>query len=137
MKHVYFITGGGKTKIGLSEAPLLRLTTLRANSPVPLKLIGTFPGTWRIEHALHEQYADYHSHGEWFDLTFTPAIIEEIRLWVEARQEEARQIRATFSSRVAAREAPEHCSLPGCDRPYKAKGLCMMHYMRARKTPQV
>jgi len=28
----------------------------------------------------------------------------------------------------------EPCSAPGCDRPAKAKGYCMRHYARIRRT---
>lgn len=53
-------------KIGSSVAPITRLETYQAWSPVPLTLICTIPGDAKLERNIHNCFADCHSHGEWF-----------------------------------------------------------------------
>ena len=43
----------------------------------------------------------------------------------------AARVRARFTATAAAREArPSACTVEGCDRPLKGRGLCVMHYNR-------
>lgn len=65
---VYFATSASPAcvKIGWSYDPVARLRRLQAASPAPLTLWGVIPGTRQDEKILHECFADYRSHGEWF-----------------------------------------------------------------------
>jgi hypothetical protein len=67
---LYFIQaeGVGHIKIGFTadDDAAARLATLQTGSPVPLKLLGTVPGTMDDEKNLHRRFASSKVHGEWF-----------------------------------------------------------------------
>lgn len=66
---IYFLRPVGKrgpVKIGCSQAPIMRLDTMTAWSPVPLEIVVTIPGSLDLERNIHECLADLHSHCEWF-----------------------------------------------------------------------
>jgi hypothetical protein len=67
---IYFIeaVGVGHIKIGFTDGDdaLVRLATLQTGSPVPLRLLGTIPGTMEDETNLHRQFAAANVTGEWF-----------------------------------------------------------------------
>ena len=73
-QFVYFIEAeNGLVKIGNSTNIHKRLTTLKTQSPIKLKLIHSIPckefsGT-RIERDLHIYFSKQRSHGEWFKLS--------------------------------------------------------------------
>lgn len=76
-KMVYFIKPvgmPGPVKIGCSRGPVVRLSGLTAWSPWPLEIIATCLGDGKLEKQLHEHFAEYHSHREWFHAH--PAILE-------------------------------------------------------------
>lgn len=54
-------------KIGVAAKPEARLDDLRVGSPVPLHLIWKTRGGRALESGLHEYFAPYRIHGEWFD----------------------------------------------------------------------
>ena len=56
-------------KIGCSAFPGPRIDALRTASPVPLRLLRVIrhPQGRRLERLLHDRYARYRIHGEWFD----------------------------------------------------------------------
>jgi hypothetical protein len=67
--YVYFVKpigADGPIKIGHSTVPQERLMALSVWSPWPLELVGTFPGGSSEERALHQAFADLHTHREWF-----------------------------------------------------------------------
>lgn len=69
---VYFIAGADLTKIGRSSQIDKRMRDLQAMSPVPLELVMTissdrFPSLV-VETWLHEAFAEWRKHGEWFSL---------------------------------------------------------------------
>lgn len=67
---VYVIGGGRRqVKIGYSTNMAARLAALQAASPQRLRILGTHPGTKATEAWLHERFARYRTHGEWFDLS--------------------------------------------------------------------
>ena len=45
----------------------------------------------------------------------------------------ARDFRATFDAKQAARVIRQTCTIAGCGKPVEAKGLCVAHYKRVRK----
>ena len=47
--YVYFVEGGGLVKIGVSVNPQKRIDSLRVGSPVPLSLLGYYPGGYVLE----------------------------------------------------------------------------------------
>lgn len=64
----YFIQAGdGPVKIGSTHGdPNRRLKELQTGSSEPLRLLGTLDGAeWERE--LHERFAEWRLHGEWFD----------------------------------------------------------------------
>src|SRR5262245_55030947 len=67
---LYFIQAEqvGHIKIGLTDNDdaLVRLATLQTGSPVPLRLLGTIPGTMQDEKDLHRRFAASKVCGEWF-----------------------------------------------------------------------
>lgn len=66
---VYFVRradGVGPVKIGCSEHPEGRLSTLMTWSPYPLAIVATIPGDEKLERRFHALFADSHSHREWF-----------------------------------------------------------------------
>jgi hypothetical protein len=64
---VYFISGAhGTIKIGKANDVAARLRTLRASSPVELRLLGTIRAGRSAEAALHRRFAKSRLHGEWF-----------------------------------------------------------------------
>lgn len=54
-------------KIGVAKNTKARLDELRVGSPVPLHLIWKTQGGRALEASLHEYFAPYRLHGEWFD----------------------------------------------------------------------
>ncbi len=67
---IYFIQaeGIGHIKIGFtgSDDAELRVVDLQTGSPVPLRLLGTIPGTMEDEKNLHRRFSLERVHGEWF-----------------------------------------------------------------------
>jgi hypothetical protein len=67
--YVYFIRSpiNDLVKIGVTtRSPQWRLEKFRIGSPVPLEPIGAIPGGEREERILHQAFAAYRDHGEWF-----------------------------------------------------------------------
>lgn len=71
MSQVYFVYAKAVNliKIGRSAEPERRLDELRLLSPVELEIIGLVDGGSRREAELHQKFARYRSHGEWFYAT--------------------------------------------------------------------
>lgn len=70
---VYFVQAEtGKVKIGYSQDPIDRLTSMRIGSPVKIWLVGAFEvrqhSVHALEKVLHRAFRAYHSHGEWYDI---------------------------------------------------------------------
>jgi hypothetical protein len=56
--YVYFVQSAGTSvKIGWSSDPVRRLKALATANATPLRLLGTFPGSKRIERFLHRKCA--------------------------------------------------------------------------------
>lgn len=81
ISHVYFIqsaSGSGPIKIGKARDVTRRLASLQTGNHDKLHVIGVIEnGGGDLERSLHEQFAKYRLHGEWF----SPAdeLIEYIR----------------------------------------------------------
>lgn len=76
---IYFILApnSGRIKIGSSSRPMMfRMAELRALSPEAIELVGTLPGSFAMEDAIHERFKAYRQHGEWFDYS------DEIKSWL-------------------------------------------------------
>lgn len=70
MKQVYFLRradGVGPIKIGCSVVPAARLKAMQVWSPHPLEVAAAVPGGFNDEKRLHNQFAEYRLHGEWFE----------------------------------------------------------------------
>lgn len=66
--YIYFLFSdlAGAVKIGFSTSPESRVKAIRGMSPVPVRLLGQFPGTLEDEKSLHVRFGDFRLHGEWF-----------------------------------------------------------------------
>jgi hypothetical protein len=67
MIYVIGSAGGGIVKIGRSLDVARRLRDIQRMSPVQLRVLWHKPGGQALESALHQEFADRRSHGEWFD----------------------------------------------------------------------
>lgn len=79
-RWIYFIQGKdglGLVKIGVANDPKKRLADLQRTSPIELEIIGSRPGDTFVERELHERFADFRAHGEWFEPS--PVILAEAR----------------------------------------------------------
>lgn len=76
-RWIYFIRGkeGGPVKIGVANDPKKRLADLQRTCPVELEIIGSRPGDTFAERELHDRFADFRVHGEWFEPS--PVILAE------------------------------------------------------------
>lgn len=65
---VYFVQAeNGLIKIGFTtEHPLKRMASLRGSSPLRLSLMGVIVSSRSFEGYMHDRFAKYHSHAEWF-----------------------------------------------------------------------
>lgn len=75
---VYFVAGGGGTKVGVATDPERRLRQLAASSPLPLRLVLAVAArsqaqAHRIEAHVLARVADRRLHGEWFSGEVTEA----------------------------------------------------------------
>jgi hypothetical protein len=68
-KVVYFVqtAGGGLIKIGFTTNLEARVRDLQTSSPVALCVLATLSGGESLEAELHERFASYRKHGEWFE----------------------------------------------------------------------
>ena len=77
MRYVYLIRGNdGKYKIGIAKNPSQRIKQLQTGNSDELQLIDTYltENAYKIESALHNQYAHVRNHGEWFDLSVSDEV---------------------------------------------------------------
>jgi hypothetical protein len=67
--RIYFVQAGddGPIKIGFAQHLETRLAGLRTDSPVPLVLRCSLPGTRADEKAMHRRFGDFWLRGEWFN----------------------------------------------------------------------
>lgn len=71
---VYVMEAGDYTKIGVAEDPRKRLKALQAGCPLEIHLLGhlrfeDFPTARAIEAELHNLFAEFRGHGEWFHMS--------------------------------------------------------------------
>jgi hypothetical protein len=70
---VYFLRGGGLTKIGRTGDLRLRLQAIRSCSPARLELLFAVycDDPKHVEDVMHAVFDQCRKHGEWFRLTYT------------------------------------------------------------------
>lgn len=66
MHRVYFMKCRDRIKIGTSLDPDDRLRTLQTGSAYPIVLLGTIPGSFKTENAVHRALSPWRLDGEWF-----------------------------------------------------------------------
>lgn len=66
--RLYFIREGeaGPIKIGVGAHPEARMSTLQVSATAKLTLLGSIPGSRRIEREWHTRFGAHHVRGEWF-----------------------------------------------------------------------
>jgi hypothetical protein len=70
---VYVMEAGEHTKIGVATEPRARLKSLQAGCPLEIHLLGhlrfaSFPVARAIEAEMHNVFAEFRGHGEWFHM---------------------------------------------------------------------
>lgn len=66
--YVYFVQDAhGRVKIGWSNDPMRRLTSLQIAHSDRLKLLGVVRAKRTLERKLHERFAAHRISGEWFE----------------------------------------------------------------------
>lgn len=85
-RQVYAIrSGSGEIKIGISVDPQRRLSSLQTASPTELELLATAnPDSAKaVETAIHNQFDQYQTTGEWFELPEAKreALVSELSNW--------------------------------------------------------
>lgn len=78
MPYTYFLQAGenGPIKVGWTRNLPVRLRTLCAMSPEPLKLLGVMKGA-EVEEFCHARFGAFRLHGEWF--APSPVVLDFIR----------------------------------------------------------
>ena len=56
----------GMLKIGVSNNAVQRVIALHLQSPIRVRLIALFPGSYRDELKMHDRFKDQRAWGEWF-----------------------------------------------------------------------
>lgn len=63
---IYFFKCGDRVKIGLARDVKERRDRISSFCPYPLEILAVMPGTRADEMALHQRFASFRTHGEWF-----------------------------------------------------------------------
>lgn len=58
-----------RVKIGISDGVDYRFTQLRAQNADELRMLGTIPGSFKLEQDIHKELSAHHVHHEFFDFT--------------------------------------------------------------------
>ena len=91
----------GIVKIGVTTRLKHRMSSLRNNSPVPVKLFAVIFGSPDIEQTLHEKFAEYRRHGEWFTLNDEISrFIEEVKAGGIGKHVDASLFPETIEQRI-------------------------------------
>lgn len=107
--HVYVIgtPGSSVVKIGVTNSLERRIRQIQTMSPVPLQLLWSCVGSIALEAALHREFADLRTHGEWFDfgdsdpVATIREVVPKLKV-VEGKASQTRKRRAA-STKAAAR----------------------------------
>lgn len=89
MQDTLYVIGpeaSNTVKIGVSEALTRRLRQIQMMSPVPLAILWSTPGSYDLEGYLHDRFAEYRSHGEWFTFPSWMSAVDSVRNTVSALQ---------------------------------------------------
>lgn len=70
--YVYFLRCGSLVKIGYSNNPFSRVSSLKTGNPEKVTLFLMVPGTRSDERAIHEKLVAHRAQGEWYKLS--PAV---------------------------------------------------------------
>lgn len=68
--YLYLIEGAGRVKIGRSQNPQRRLSTLQTGCPCDLRIWALASDSGHLEAWLHLRFAEHRLHGEWFNEDF-------------------------------------------------------------------
>ena len=104
-KYVYFICGGGMTKVGTSVDPEWRLQCMQTGNPETLRLVAKVPGDHRLERQVGMVLRQRHYRGEWYA---GEMVEEEVIMVVDD-----------------ARSAPDAVS--AFDQPWGSRPVCECH----------
>jgi hypothetical protein len=66
---IYFIGFGDYVKIGFTRQLQKRLENIQTGCPEPLVVYASIPGSMKLEYELHQRFALFRLHREWFRKT--------------------------------------------------------------------
>jgi hypothetical protein len=129
---IYFIEaiGAGLVKIGYTENdPEVRLRQLQTGCPFPMRVLGSISGEPEDEAEIHQKFAGYRRHGEWFEMSaeiVAYALVTNVRETVETNEDilwnlssYVHHIKDDFEKRIKALEG-------SVAQPVAAGGDCRM-----------
>jgi len=102
-------TGSGVVKIGKSADVQSRLTSLQTGCPVRLQILHVESDAGELESWLHDQFAQYRQHGEWFNFGANDPVAT-VRVAIERHrlsrsiEQVTEQLRAEFEEKLKERE---------------------------------
>jgi hypothetical protein len=65
---IYFLKADLKIKIGFTDDPPKRISSIQVSSPFPLEVMLIIDGNYEKERELHSIFKEFRTSGEWFDL---------------------------------------------------------------------
>ncbi len=71
---IYFVKAGDRVKIGYTDTPFKRISSLRTSSPYELEVLLIIEGFYDKEYELHQMFLEFRINGEWFEYS---AVIQD------------------------------------------------------------
>ncbi|MFD0074295.1 GIY-YIG nuclease family protein [Streptomyces sp. NPDC127166] len=112
-QHTYLIGASASrlVKIGIASDPAKRLAALQTGSPMLLSVLWSHPGDF--ERALHDRFAAYRRHGEWFDLSVLGDPLELVTTAVAQLRHALPERRTTQPAPASALDIRDHLATHG------------------------
>jgi hypothetical protein len=78
-RHVYFASNASRIKVGIARNVQARLRAIGRHLPEPIELLGSVPGSFELERAIHRRLGEHRINHEWFrDCLSVRALIKRI-----------------------------------------------------------
>lgn len=65
---IYFLKANSRVKIGYTDDPIKRISSIQVSSPFPLEVLLIIDGNYEKEKDLHLTFNELRTSGEWFEL---------------------------------------------------------------------
>jgi len=66
---IYFLKAESKIKIGYTDDPNKRISSIQVSSPFPFEVLLIIDGNYEKEKELHFAFKEFRTSGEWFELS--------------------------------------------------------------------